>query len=152
MPAIAIRNAGRTGRRSAKMQSFSREGSSFDGDGRQYERSEVVLLSGPPGSAARRRKRDLGYRTGAEMSRNKLRRFFRHGLLPQLFAFDAVARLGSVTRAAEELHLAQPTVSLQLKKLSESLGVPLIEFRGRTLRLTAAGTILQDLCAELDRE
>jgi DNA-binding transcriptional LysR family regulator len=86
------------------------------------------------------------------MSRTKLRRFFRHGLLPQLFAFDAVARLGSVTRAAEELHLAQPTVSLQLKKLSESLGVPLIEFRGRTLRLTAAGTILQDLCAELDRE
>ena len=86
------------------------------------------------------------------MSRTKLRRFFRHGLLPQLFAFDAVARLGSVTRAAEELHLAQPTVSLQLKKLSESLGLPLIEFRGRTVRLTAAGTILQDLCAELDRE
>jgi DNA-binding transcriptional ArsR family regulator len=85
------------------------------------------------------------------MSRTKLRRFFRHGLLPQLFAFDAVARLGSVTRAAEELYLAQPTVSLQLKKLSESLGLPLIELRGRRMRLTAAGRILQDLCAELDR-
>jgi len=84
------------------------------------------------------------------MSRTKLRRFFRHGLLPQLFAFDAVARLGSVTRAAEELCLAQPTVSLQLKKLSAALGVPLIEIRGRSVRLTAAGKILQDLCGELD--
>jgi len=84
------------------------------------------------------------------MSRTRLRRFFRHGLLPQLFAFDAVARLGSVTRAAEELHLAQPTVSLQLKKLAAALGVPLIEIRGRTLRLTAAGRILQELCGELD--
>ncbi len=84
------------------------------------------------------------------MSRTKLRRFFRHGLLPQLFAFDAVARLGSVTRAAEELHLAQPTVSLQLKKLAESLGVPPMQIRGRSIRLTAAGRILQDLCAELE--
>ena len=57
------------------------------------------------------------------MSRARLRRFFRHGLLPQLFVFEAVARLGSVTRAAEELHLAQPTVSLQLKKLAETLEV-----------------------------
>jgi len=84
------------------------------------------------------------------MSRTKLRRFFRHGLLPQLFAFDAVARLGSVTRAGEELHLAQPTVSLQLKKLAMALGTPLIEIRGRCVRLTPAGRILQELCAELD--
>ena len=53
------------------------------------------------------------------MPRARLRRFFRHGLLPQLLVFEAVARLGSVTRAAEELHLAQPTVSLQLKKLAD---------------------------------
>jgi len=84
------------------------------------------------------------------MSRTNLRRFFRHGLLPQLFAFDAVARLGSVTRAAEELHLAQPTVSLQLKKLAEALGTPPLEIRGRTIRLTEAGKILQELCGELD--
>src|SRR6187431_3110555 len=63
------------------------------------------------------------------------RRFFRHGLLPQLMVFDAVARLGSVTRAAEELHLAQPTVSLQLKKLADTLDVTLFEQRGRRLHL-----------------
>jgi DNA-binding transcriptional LysR family regulator len=83
------------------------------------------------------------------MSRAKLRRFFRHGLLPQLFVFEAVARLGSVTRAAEELHLAQPTVSLQLKKLAETLEVTLLEQRGRQLYLTPAGHALREVCEEV---
>jgi DNA-binding transcriptional LysR family regulator len=83
------------------------------------------------------------------MSRAKTRRFFRHGLLPQLFVFEAVARLGSVTRAAEELHLAQPTVSIQLKKLAETLEVTLFEQQGRRLRLTGAGHALREACAEL---
>ncbi len=52
------------------------------------------------------------------MPRSALRRYFRHGLFPQLMVFEAVARRQSVTRAAEELHLAQPTVSTQLKLLS----------------------------------
>jgi DNA-binding transcriptional LysR family regulator len=79
----------------------------------------------------------------------RTRRFFRHGLLPQLFVFEAVARLGSVTRAAEELHLAQPTVSLQLKKLAETLEVTLLEQQGRQLRLTGAGHALREVCDEL---
>jgi len=83
------------------------------------------------------------------MSRARLRRFFRHGLLPQLFVFEAVARLGSVTRAAEELHLAQPTVSMQLKKLAETMEVPLFEQHGRRLRLTGAGHALREVCDEL---
>jgi DNA-binding transcriptional LysR family regulator len=83
------------------------------------------------------------------MSRAKLRRFFRHGLLPQLFVFEAVARLGSVTRTAAELHLAQPTVSLQLKKLAATLEVTLFEQHGRTLRLTPAGRALHEACEEL---
>ena len=83
------------------------------------------------------------------MSRARLRRLFRHGLLPQLLVFEAVARLGSVTRAAEELHLAQPTVSLQLKKLSEALEVKLFEQRGRKLHLTGAGHALRETSAEL---
>ena len=83
------------------------------------------------------------------MSRAKLRRYFRHGLLPQLIVFEAVARLGSVTRAAEELHLAQPTVSMQLKKLAETLEVALFEQRGRRLHLTGAGQELRATCAEL---
>jgi DNA-binding transcriptional LysR family regulator len=78
-----------------------------------------------------------------------LRRYFRHGLLPQLMVFEAVARLGSVTRAAEELHLAQPTVSTQLRKLSDGLGLRLIEWRGRELRITAAGRDLLASCEQL---
>jgi DNA-binding transcriptional LysR family regulator len=83
------------------------------------------------------------------MSRAKLRRYFRHGLFPQMIVFEAVARLGSVTHAALELHLAQPTVSMQLKKLAASLEVPLFEQRGRKLYLTAAGHALRGSCEEL---
>lgn len=83
------------------------------------------------------------------MSRAALRRYFRHGLLPQLIVFEAVSRLGSVTRAAQELHLAQPTVSMQLKKLASALDVALFEPDGRRLRLTAAGEILRESCAEV---
>ena len=83
------------------------------------------------------------------MSRAHPRRFFRHGLLPQLLVFEAVARLGSVTRAAEELHLAQPTVSLQLKKLAATLELTLFEQQGRRLRLTGAGHALLETCDEL---
>jgi DNA-binding transcriptional LysR family regulator len=83
------------------------------------------------------------------MSRTRLRRYFRHGLFPQLIVFEAVARLGSVTRAAEELHLAQPTVSMQLKKLSGTLDLRLFEQQGRRLCLTPAGEALQDACVDL---
>jgi len=83
------------------------------------------------------------------MPRPALRRYFRHGLFPQLLVFEAVARLKSATRAAEELHLAQPTVSTQLKKLSDSLGLALIEQRGRRLEPTAAGKELRAACEEL---
>jgi DNA-binding transcriptional LysR family regulator len=83
------------------------------------------------------------------MSRARLRRYFRHGLFPQLIVFEAVARLRSVTRAAEELHLAQPTVSSQLKKLSSALELTLFQPDGRGIRLTTAGEVLQAECAEL---
>src|SRR6185503_8174238 len=83
------------------------------------------------------------------MSRAHPRRFFRHGLLPQLLVFEAVARLGSVTRAAAELHLAQPTVSMQLKKLAATLEVALFEHRGRCLQLTAGGEALRESCLEV---
>lgn len=83
------------------------------------------------------------------MHRTKLRRYFRHGLLPQLIVFEAVARHGSVTRAAEELCLAQPTVSMQVKKLAATLEVRLFEQRGRCLQLTAGGAALRESCLEL---
>ena len=83
------------------------------------------------------------------MPRHGLRRFFRHGMFPQLMVFATVARLGSVTRAAEELHLAQSTVSTQLKKLAESLDIALFDQQGRGLVLTYAGRELQHVCIEL---
>jgi LysR family transcriptional regulator, low CO2-responsive transcriptional regulator len=78
-----------------------------------------------------------------------LRRYFRHGMFPQLMVFEAVARLGSVTRAAEELHVAQPTASTHIKKLSEALDLKLFEQRGRRLQPTAAGRELLATCDEL---
>jgi len=83
------------------------------------------------------------------MPRPHLRRYFRHGLFPQLMVFEAVARHGNVTRAAEELHLAQPTVSTQLGKLSDTVGLKLYEHQNRELHLTAAGQELKAACEEL---
>ena len=59
--------------------------------------------------------------------------------LRQLEIFSAVARLGGFTAAAEALHLTQPTVSMQVRKLAEALGTNLFETRGRTLVLTPEG-------------
>jgi DNA-binding transcriptional LysR family regulator len=67
----------------------------------------------------------------------------------QLRAFEATARLLSVTRAAEELHIAQPTVSLQLRELAENVGMPLFEQQGRRLHLTQAGEELQETVREV---
>ena len=73
------------------------------------------------------------------MTRARLRRYFRHGFFPQLVAFEACVRHGSVTRAAEELSLAQPTVSCLVRKLSETVGAPVLESRARRMEPTAVG-------------
>jgi DNA-binding transcriptional LysR family regulator len=70
------------------------------------------------------------------------RRYLRHGMLPQLAAFEAVVRLGSATRAAETLCIAQPTLSGHLRKLSEALGVPLFEVHSKRLVPTDAARVL----------
>ena len=57
----------------------------------------------------------------------------------QLEIFKTVAEIGSVTHAAEHLHLTQPSVSSQLTKLEEALDVALFEQIGRKLHLTDAG-------------
>lgn len=72
------------------------------------------------------------------------RRYIRHGMLPQLAALEAVVRLGSATRAAEALCMAQPTLSGHLRKLSEAVGVRLFEQRGKRLVPTAAAQVLLD--------
>lgn len=77
------------------------------------------------------------------------RRYLRNGMLPQLAAFEAVVRLGSATRAAEALCLAQPTLSRQLRKLSESLGVRLFELEGKRLMPTDAAWVLLHTAREV---
>ncbi|QTP58290.1 LysR family transcriptional regulator [Billgrantia antri] len=62
--------------------------------------------------------------------------------LPALRAFVTVAREGSVSRAAERLHLTQPAVSLKLKHLQEALGLTLFRRRPQGLALTADGHAL----------
>ncbi|HSS27571.1 MAG TPA: LysR family transcriptional regulator [Usitatibacter sp.] len=83
------------------------------------------------------------------MARPRFRRYFRHGLLPQLIAFEACLRLGGITRAAEELCLAQPTVSGLLKKLSDTVGEPVLTARGGRIELTNAGRDVAALCQEI---
>ena len=70
----------------------------------------------------------------------------RYITLRQLQVFEAIYRLGSFTRAAEELFLTQPTVSMQIRKLSDAIGVPLFEHVGRNVRSTEAGAELYDAC------
>jgi DNA-binding transcriptional LysR family regulator len=62
-----------------------------------------------------------------------------HLTLRQLKVFESVARHLNYTRAAEELHLTQPAVSMQVKQLEESLGVALFEQLGKRIHLTEAG-------------
>jgi DNA-binding transcriptional LysR family regulator len=69
--------------------------------------------------------------------------------LRQLQVFEAVARLGGYTRAAESLHLTQPTVSMQLKKLSNTVGLPLFDQVGKKLYLSDAGRTLYQTCVEV---
>jgi DNA-binding transcriptional LysR family regulator len=59
--------------------------------------------------------------------------------LHQLRIFQTVAQQRSYSRAADALYLSQPGVSLQVKALEKSVGLPLFEKAGRTLRLTEAG-------------
>lgn len=75
----------------------------------------------------------------------------RHVTFRQLQIFAAVIRHGSFTKAADELFLAQPTVSLQMKKLGETVGLPLFEQVGREIRPTDAGQDLFVACQELFR-
>jgi hypothetical protein len=65
----------------------------------------------------------------------------RHATLRQLQVFEATVRLGSFTQAAEELFLTQPTVSIQIKKLADAVGMPLFEHIGRKVFPTEAGLI-----------
>jgi LysR family transcriptional regulator, low CO2-responsive transcriptional regulator len=72
-----------------------------------------------------------------------------HATLHQLKVFEATARHGSFTRAAEELFLTQPTVSMQVKQLTKAVGLPLFEQVGKKLYLTDAGRELFATCQDI---
>jgi DNA-binding transcriptional LysR family regulator len=78
-----------------------------------------------------------------------------HTTFRQLEIFEAIARLSSFTRASEELYLTQPTVSMQMKKLTDTVGAPLVEQVGKKVSLTEDGRELaqatREIFAILDR-
>ncbi len=69
--------------------------------------------------------------------------------LHQLKVFEAVARHNSFTRAAEELFLTQPTVSMQVKQLTKAVGMPLFDQVGKRLYLTQVGEELVKTCRQI---
>ena len=75
--------------------------------------------------------------------------------LRQLHYFVEVSELGSVTRAAERLHVAQPALSRHMRTLERDLGVRLFARDGRGIALTNAGIVFRDrvrsVLRELDR-
>jgi len=76
----------------------------------------------------------------------------RNATLRQLKVFEAVARLLSFSRAAEELHLTQPAVSAQVRALEQHAGMPLFEQLGKKIYLTVAGQqLLESSRAILER-
>src|SRR4051794_28542728 len=67
----------------------------------------------------------------------------------RLRVIDAVARYGSVTAAARELHYSQPSVTHHLARLEAETGAQLLQRVGRGIRLTPAGRLLADRAAEI---
>jgi DNA-binding transcriptional LysR family regulator len=75
--------------------------------------------------------------------------YYKGSRLKQLRAFCTIAKLGTLSRAAEALFLSQPSVSLQLSALEKELGARLIERRRRRVALTREGQTLYDIALPL---
>ena len=69
--------------------------------------------------------------------------------LRHLRYFVAVADAGTFTHAAEQMFIAQPTLSQQIRRLEEMVGTPLLQRRREGVRLTTAGTVLLEECRTL---
>jgi DNA-binding transcriptional LysR family regulator len=72
--------------------------------------------------------------------------------LRQLKVFERVARRLSFTRAAEELYLTQPAVSMQIRQFEETIGLPLFERLGKKIYLTRAGEELYRLSRTISKQ
>lgn len=71
--------------------------------------------------------------------------------LHHLKVFHAVAHSGNFSHAAQRLFLSQPAVSVQVRRLEQSLGVPLVEVYGRQVHLTQAGLRLREYADQILR-
>lgn len=67
-----------------------------------------------------------------------------------LQVFRQVVQSGSISAASRTLHLTQPTVSLQLKKLSDLCGEPLLHYAQQKMQLTAAGSLVYQAALDID--
>jgi LysR family transcriptional regulator, low CO2-responsive transcriptional regulator len=74
---------------------------------------------------------------------------FKGVTLQQLRIFEVVARCGNYTRAAQELYLSQPSVSLHVKQLTQAIGIPLLRQVGKGISVTAIGRELLETYAEV---
>lgn len=72
-----------------------------------------------------------------------------HYSLKQLKTFLQVARLQSISQAAEVFHVTQPAISMQIKQLEETFGVALFEPQGRNIRLIPAGEDFNHRCQKV---
>lgn len=66
----------------------------------------------------------------------------KHITLRQIQIFESVARHLSFSRAAEDLHLTQPAVSMQVKQVEGLAGLPLFQHQGKRISLTEAGSLV----------
>ena len=75
--------------------------------------------------------------------------YYKQNRLKQLRAFCYAARANSISRAAEQLFLSQPSISLQIQALERELKTVLFERRGPTIRLTSQGAALLEIASPL---
>jgi len=108
--------------------------------GRRYK-------SAPPGTAGPGEADELSAGTAPPSAGADY--LIRHTTLRQLQLLEAIVRLGSFTRAAEELFLTQPTVSMQIKKLADAIGAPLFQQIGRRVEPTDAGREVYAACQNI---
>src|SRR5688500_5189677 len=83
------------------------------------------------------------------MARASNRLYYKQNRLKQLRAFCCAAQTGSVSKAAERLHLSQPSVTLQIQALERELDVTLFERRGPKIQLTPDGRDLYEISQPL---
>jgi DNA-binding transcriptional LysR family regulator len=83
------------------------------------------------------------------MTRASNRLYYKQNRLKQLRAFCCAAQTGSVSKAAERLHLSQPSVTLQIQALERELSTTLFERRGPKIQLTPDGRNLYEISQPL---